>query len=131
MKVTVLGLCSVLSAICAVRAQSLQNPLFCPLRLRLKAEVLQCTVRNLEERDQNRIIRVMTYNGLDYNQLAWWICTPQAEFALRKVFTRGQLQRMTNAGIRCILYLYRDFYRTTDDVEPAFTSTPTPAPSYE
>ncbi|KAL1429622.1 hypothetical protein MTO96_016000 [Rhipicephalus appendiculatus] len=129
MKVTVLSLCLVLSAICAVRAQSLQNPLFCPLRLRLKALVLQCTVRNLEEKDQNRMIKVMTYNGLDYNRLAWWICSPQAEFALRKVFKRRQLKRITDVGIRCILYLYRDFYRTSNEMTPAYTDTPMPAPT--
>ncbi|XP_037526575.1 uncharacterized protein LOC119404016 [Rhipicephalus sanguineus] len=124
MKVTVLSLCLVLSAICAVRAQSLQNPLFCPLRLRLKVHVLQCTVRNLQEKDQNRMIKVMTYNGLDYNRLGWWICTPQAEFALRKVFTKKQLRRITAVGIQCILYLYRDFYRTSNEITPAYTNTP-------
>ncbi|XP_037558940.1 uncharacterized protein LOC119436221 [Dermacentor silvarum] len=101
MRVTVLSLCLVMSAICTVCAQQMGAAAFCPLRMREKIRILQCTVNNLQERDRERVFQVMTYNRLDAKRLAKWLCTPDAAFALPKVFKRKQLKRFIAAGISC------------------------------
>ncbi|XP_075555721.1 uncharacterized protein LOC142588112 isoform X3 [Dermacentor variabilis] len=112
MRVTVLSLSLVMSAMCAVRAQQFASPAFCPLRMREKIRVLQCTVNNLQDRDKERVFQVMQYNRLDGRKLATWLCTPAAQFALPKVFKRRQLRRFVTTGIRCQNALMGNVYDT-------------------
>ncbi|XP_037286873.2 uncharacterized protein LOC119179853 [Rhipicephalus microplus] len=102
MRVTLLSVCLFLSAICCARAGKIKGPAFCPLRLRDKVQVIQCTWQHLSANLQYRLQQVMQYNNLDVGSLARFICSPQATFSLRKVFTKKQIKEGIAAGTRCM-----------------------------
>uniref|UniRef100_A0A224YCY3 Pancreatic trypsin inhibitor n=1 Tax=Rhipicephalus zambeziensis TaxID=60191 RepID=A0A224YCY3_9ACAR len=102
MRVTLLGVCLFLSVICCLRAAKIKSPAFCPLRLRDKVQVIQCTWQHLSGDLQYRLQQVMQYNQLNVPALARFVCTPQATFSLRKVFTKKQIKEGIAAGMRCM-----------------------------
>ncbi|XP_037522182.1 uncharacterized protein LOC119399454 [Rhipicephalus sanguineus] len=113
MRVTGLSVCLLLSVICCLHAAKIKDPAFCPLRMRDRVQVIQCTWQRMSASLQYRLQQVMEYNRLDVPSLARFICMPQSAFTLRKVFSKKQIKEGIQAGKWCMRRI-----RIAPNVEP-------------
>ncbi|XP_075558636.1 uncharacterized protein LOC142590424 [Dermacentor variabilis] len=102
MRLTVLGVCLLLSVTCCLCAPKKKIPAFCPLRLRDRVQVLGCVWMYLSPSLQNRLNQVMQYNRLNVQTLARFICTPEAMFSFKKLFSKPEIKEGITAGTMCL-----------------------------